>query len=214
MKPTALLGQACIYYQLLLKGEFGLSILSPHGLFCLFFAYFYILFQHNTFQAIFTTDGYRTYSLYAYDADALQWSVPTIRDPRAKYGHAVMGFTVPGHSYSDPRSATVSIARLDNVVDPNNKYLLPQSCDSGALYIYQLYDQNSIEGPRTQCLRWYHQQPPPRNWTTGLPPCPPLLRQAQSDARYRQSSKRLPRLCYLSTVPSAVGAGKPSCTSA
>ena len=164
--------------------------------------------QHNTFQAVLATDGYRSYAMYLYDSDAIQWSVPTIRDPRAKYGHAVMGYTSPGYHYTDSRSSSLSISRIDTIVDQRNAYLLQQVCPSGALYIFQLYDQNTIDGSRAQCLKWYSQQPEHQIWSADLIPCPPLLSQAESDSRFRTTSRKAPQLCFHNVVPTPQGAGK------
>lgn len=163
--------------------------------------------QSNTFQAILTTDGYRTHVIYLYDSDSLQWSGPSL-DPRAQSGQAVMGFNAPSRFYSDSRSGTGSIAQLGSVVDPSNQYLLMQSFLSGSAYVFKLYDDNSESGPRVQCLQWFARQPDPANWTSELLPCPPLLRQAENDPRFRISDRSSTHPCYTSVTPTSSGAGR------
>ena len=183
--------------------------------------YFYICIkfssfvQHNTFQAILVHDGLRSFALYAYDENSIQWSVPTTRDTRAEFGNAVVGFTAPNHHYSDPRSIESSIASIDDYPDIKNKDLLPQPCTYGAMYIFKLYDAMDITGPEVECKQWNLAEPDPMTWTRYLPPCPCYLTQAQSDGTFREvfhrSRTTIGFRCFQSVFPTQLGSGKYLC---
>ena len=171
--------------------------------------FFLVLPQHNTFQAILVNDGLRSFALYAYNENSIQWSVPATRDPRANFGNAVVGFTAPNHYFSDPRSASSSIDSIDNYPDSKNKDLLPQPCTYGAMYVFKLYDAVDITGSQVQCKQWSLAEPDPMTWTKYLPPCPCYLDQAESDGDFREVfHKSSTARCFQSVFPTELGSGE------
>ena len=169
----------------------------------------FILSQHNTFQAILVNDGLRSFALYAYNENSIQWSVPATRDPYAQLGNAVVGFTAPNHHFSDPRSASSSIESIDEYPDSTNKDLLPQPCTYGAMYIFKLYNTEDITGSHVQCQQWSLAEPDPMTWTQYLPPCPCYLDQAESDTGFQEVfNKPATVKCFQSITPIEGGSGK------
>ena len=158
-----------------------------------------------------TTDGLRSFAIYAYDANSIQWSSPLVYDVYARFDHAVVGYTSPSHSYNDPRSGTDVIKRIDTQHLAGSQHALKQSCAEGSLYIFKLYTSVDVTGSRAQCLSWYASQPDPATWTHRLPPCPCLLGQAQADSRFHILSSNQSRLCFQSVVPIAGGSSVKCC---
>ena len=154
-----------------------------------------------------TTDGLRSFALFAYDENSIQWSVPQTRDPRAKHGHAVVGFTSPDNFYTDPRSGTRAISFIDNYPDDRNQYILPQPCTYGAMYIFKLYKEEDLTGSSAKCMNWHATQPMPDTWMDLLPACPCDLDQALNDATFREVNYKS-QTCFQTVMPNEFGSGK------
>ncbi|XP_065180052.1 uncharacterized protein LOC135810490 [Sycon ciliatum] len=165
---------------------------------------------YNTFQGVLASDGLRSYAIYIYDPNSIQWSVPATLDPYAKFGHAVSGYSTPTRNHVDSRSGTFRIAHIDNRVNTSDPNLLP-SGSAGAMYVYKLYNANTFSGPRQRCLTWYASQPEPTTWLQHLDPCPCTLKQARADPRFEQLKKLLPRMCFQNSVPSVNGSSQECC---
>ncbi|XP_026577478.1 mucin-4 [Pseudonaja textilis] len=132
----------------------------------------------NTYQAILTTDGYRTYALFLYQDGGMQWDYTELSSP-----NVLIGYT-SGDGYF----------KNDNLMTrtPAEKYRPDRfqgyNTDVRGLWIYKL-DSWIRVNYRQRCLDWLSHETLPSAWNRNLPPCPCFLKQAMSDNRYTTSQK-------------------------
>ncbi|XP_032554285.1 mucin-4-like isoform X3 [Chiroxiphia lanceolata] len=152
-----------------------------------------------TYQAILTTDGFRSYILMLYQDRGMQWDYT-----RLAATNVLIGYTSgDGFYYNDDLSKR----------PPAVKYRPDQfrgyNTDLRGLWIYKLESRVGINY-RLKCLAWTGQQQEPRAWSQGLPTCPCSLQQGQQDPRFKSSrgGRWAARVSMLhSASPNQHGAG-------
>ncbi|XP_021250458.1 mucin-4 isoform X2 [Numida meleagris] len=132
--------------------------------------------QTNTYQAVLSTDGSRSFALLLYQDGGMRWDYT-----RLAARNALIGFS-SGDGYAQNSELTQE--------PPAVRYRPDQHCSSGTdvcgLWLFQLGSRIQVNY-RLQCLTWLQAQPPPSTWSTELPPCPCSRPQADLDPRYRRS---------------------------
>ncbi|NXW91425.1 MUC4 protein, partial [Alopecoenas beccarii] len=130
----------------------------------------------NTYQAVLTTDGNRSFALLLYQDGRMRWDYTELAA-----GNVLMGFS-SGDGYAQnneltekPPATPAQLCRSP-VAPP----------DVRGLWIYRL-DSLSRVNYRLRCLTWLDTQPAPDTWNSELPPCPCSGPQAELDPRYRRS---------------------------
>uniref|UniRef100_A0A8C8B2C3 MUC4 protein n=1 Tax=Otus sunia TaxID=257818 RepID=A0A8C8B2C3_9STRI len=119
--------------------------------------------QTNTYQAVLTTDGNRSFALLLYQDGGMRWDYAKLAA-----GNVLIGFSrCCEHVWLRFGAAGIS---------PNVR----------GLWIYRL-DTRSRVNYRLRCLVWLDAEPAPATWNAQLPPCPCSRPQAELDPRYRQS---------------------------
>ncbi|KAM6389153.1 uncharacterized protein J5M81_007836 [Pluvialis apricaria] len=132
----------------------------------------------NTYQAILTTDGFRSYVLMLYQEGGMQWDYT-----RLAATNVLIGYTSGDGFY-----------RNDDLTQrpPAAKYRPDQfrgyNTDLRGMWIYKLESRVGINY-RLKCLAWTGQQQNPRVWSQGLPACPCSLQQGQQDPRFKSSRR-------------------------
>ncbi|XP_066858161.1 mucin-4-like isoform X8 [Anser cygnoides] len=153
----------------------------------------------NTYQAVLTTDGFRSYVLLLYQDGGMRWDYSQL--PAA---NVLIGYTSGDGSYHN-----------DDLTQgpPAAKYRPDQfrgyNTDLRGLWLYKLESRVGINY-RLKCLAWTGQQQEPRTWSQDLPACPCSLQQGQQDPRFKSSrggwwSARVSML--HSASPNRYGAG-------
>ncbi|NXJ16621.1 MUC4 protein, partial [Odontophorus gujanensis] len=131
--------------------------------------------QTNTYQAVLSTDGSRSFALLLYQDGGMCWDYAGLaaRD-------ALIGF-----SSGDGYAQNSELTQEPPAVSPT---VLFSCCppDVRGLWLFRL-DSCGRLNYRLQCLMWLQEQPPPSTWSMELPPCPCSLPQAELDPRYRRS---------------------------
>ncbi|KAM6441980.1 mucin-4 [Liasis olivaceus] len=132
----------------------------------------------NTYQAILTTDGYRTYALFLYQDGGMQWDHTKLSAP-----NVLIGYTSGDGYFKNDDLMTKT---------PAEKYRPDhfQGCntDVRGLWIYKL-DSSIRVNYRQRCLDWISHEGSPSAWNRNLSPCPCSLQQGMSDIRYSRSKK-------------------------
>ncbi|XP_061493734.1 mucin-4 [Rhineura floridana] len=153
----------------------------------------------NTYQAILTTDGYRTYTLFLYQDGGMEWDYRKLTAT-----NVLIGWTSGDGYFKNDDLMTKT---------PAEKYRPDQiegyNTDVRGLWIYKL-DRRVRVNYRLRCLDWVSHEGQPSAWNKDLPPCPCSLQQGLSDDRYTRSRKGLldSRLTLLySSSPNKYGAG-------
>ncbi|XP_033004093.1 mucin-4 [Lacerta agilis] len=153
----------------------------------------------NTYQAILTTDGYRTYTLFLYQNGGMQWDYRRISP-----ANVLIGWTSGDGYFKNDDLITKT---------PAEKYRPDQTegYNTGVrgLWVYKL-DSRIRVNYRQRCLDWLSHERQPSAWNKDLPPCPCSLQQGLSDDRFSRSNKGLldSRLTMLySSAPNKFGAG-------
>ncbi|XP_029885092.1 mucin-4-like isoform X2 [Aquila chrysaetos chrysaetos] len=129
-----------------------------------------------TYQAVLTTDGFRSYVLMLYQEGGMQWDYT-----RLTATNVLIGYTSGDGFY-----------RNDDLTQrpPAAKYRPDQfrgyNTDLHGLWIYKLESRVRVNY-RLKCLAWTGQQQEPRVWSQGLPACPCSLQQGQQDPRFKSS---------------------------
>lgn len=129
-----------------------------------------------TYQAILTTDGFRSYVLMLYQEGGMRWDYT-----RLAATNVLIGYTSGDGFY-----------RNDDLTrrPPAAKYRPDQfrgyNTDLRGLWIYKLESRVGINY-RLKCLAWMGRQQEPRVWSQGLPACPCSLQQGQQDPRFKSS---------------------------
>ncbi|NWX09814.1 MUC4 protein, partial [Caloenas nicobarica] len=130
--------------------------------------------QTNTYQAVLTTDGNRSFALLLYQDGRMRWDYTGLAAD-----NVLMGFS-SGDGYAQNNELTQKPPAVNCAV----LRLLPP--DVRGLWIYRL-DSRSRVNYRLRCLTWLDTQPEPDTWNSKLPPCPCSGPQAELDPRYRRS---------------------------
>uniref|UniRef100_A0A8C0I9E9 MUC4 protein n=1 Tax=Bubo bubo TaxID=30461 RepID=A0A8C0I9E9_BUBBB len=128
--------------------------------------------QTNTYQAVLTTDGNRSFALLLYQDSGMRWDYAKLAA-----GNVLIGFS-SGDGYAQNNELTQK--------PPAVKYRPDQYSNVRGLWIYRL-DTRSRVNYRLQCLVWLDAEPAPATWNAQLPPCPCSRPQAELAPRYRQS---------------------------
>ncbi|XP_061308199.1 mucin-4-like isoform X3 [Pezoporus flaviventris] len=152
-----------------------------------------------TYQAVLTTDGFRSYVLMLYQDGGMQWDYT-----RLAATNVLIGYTSGDGFYHNDDLAQRP---------PAAKYRPDQfrgyNTDLRGLWIYKLESRVGINY-RLKCLAWTGRQQEPRAWSQGLPACPCSLQQGQQDPRFKSSRGGwwAARVSMLhSTSPNQHGAG-------
>ncbi|XP_064928906.1 mucin-4 isoform X3 [Columba livia] len=152
----------------------------------------------NTYQAVLTTDGNRSFALLLYQDGRMQWDYTELAA-----GNVLMGFS-SGDGYAQNNELSQEPRAVKYRPDQHSS----TGTDVRGLWIYRL-DNRSRVNYRLKCLTWLDTQPAPDTWNSKLPPCPCSGPQAELDPRYSRSrgpadaSMRMLR----TTSPSPAGAG-------
>ncbi|XP_030311680.1 mucin-4-like isoform X2 [Calypte anna] len=153
----------------------------------------------NTYQAVLTTDGFRSYVLMLYQEGGMGWDYT-----RLAATNVLIGYTSGDGSY-----------RNDDLTrrPPAEKYRPDQfrgyNSDLRGLWIYKLESRVGVNY-RMKCLAWTGQQQEPQMWSQDLPACPCSLQQGQQDPRFKSSRRGwwTARISMLhSSSPNQHGAG-------
>nr|XP_041573949.1 collagen alpha-1(I) chain [Taeniopygia guttata] len=142
-----------------------------------------------TYQAVLTTDGFRSYILMLYQDGGMQWDYTRLTST-----NVLIGYTSGDGFYHN-----------DDLIKrpPAAKYRPDQfrgyNTDLRGLWIYKL-ESRVGNNYRLKCLAWTGQQQEPRAWSQGLPTCPCSLQQGQQDPRFK-SSRGGKWTCYYLTLP-------------
>uniref|UniRef100_A0A803T9T3 NIDO domain-containing protein n=1 Tax=Anolis carolinensis TaxID=28377 RepID=A0A803T9T3_ANOCA len=140
----------------------------------------------NTYQAILTTDGYRTYTLFLYQAGGMQWDYTKLSSK-----NVLVGYTSGDGFFrnDDLMSQTPAVKyRPDRVPGYNTGVR--------GLWLYKL-DSRIRVNYRQRCLDWLSNEKQPVAWNKDLPPCPCSLSQGLSDGHFTPSKKGRQDLCML-----------------
>ncbi|XP_054690759.1 mucin-4-like isoform X2 [Grus americana] len=129
-----------------------------------------------TYQAVLTTDGFRSYVLMLYQEGGMRWDYT-----RLAATNVLIGYTSgDGFYHNDDLTQRPPAAkyRPDRFKGYNT--------DLRGLSIYKLESRVGINY-RLKCLAWTGWQQEPRTWSQGLPTCPCSLQQGQQDPRFKSS---------------------------
>ncbi|XP_074954469.1 mucin-4 [Phalacrocorax aristotelis] len=152
-----------------------------------------------TYQAILTTDGFRSYVLMLYQEGGMRWDYT-----RLTATNVLIGYTSgDGFYHNDDLTQRPPAAKYRP--DQFRGY----NTDLRGLWIYKLESRVRVNY-RLKCLAWTGRQQEPRVWSQGLPACPCSLQQGQQDLRFRSSRGGwwAARVSMLhSTSPNQHGAG-------
>ncbi|ELW50965.1 Mucin-4 [Tupaia chinensis] len=132
-------------------------------------------FGTNTYQAILSTDGSRSYALFLYQSGGMQWDVTQHPD-----GSVLMGFS-SGDGYFKNSPLIFQPVR--------EKYRPDQFLNSNSgLRGLQVYTLHRAERPnyRLQCLQWLQGTPWP-SWGWNQISCPCSWQQGRWDLRFQPS---------------------------
>ncbi|KAK9401505.1 mucin-4 [Crotalus adamanteus] len=132
----------------------------------------------NTYQAILTTDGYRTYALFLYQDGGMQWDYAKL-----PARNVLIGYT-SGDGYFKNDHLMMATAAEKYRPDRFQGY----NTDVRGLWVYKL-DSRIRVNYRQKCLDWLSHERFPSAWNRNLPPCPCSLQQGMSDSRYTTSQK-------------------------
>ncbi|OXB75648.1 UNVERIFIED_CONTAM: hypothetical protein H355_001292 [Colinus virginianus] len=130
----------------------------------------------NTYQAVLTTDGFRSYVLILYQDGGMQWDYTQLPATNALIGYT----SGDGYYRNDDLSQGSPAAKYRP--DRYRGY----NTDLRGLWLYKLESRVGINY-RLKCLAWTGQQQEPRAWSQDLPACPCSLQQGQQDPRFRSS---------------------------
>ncbi|XP_041323938.1 mucin-4-like [Pyrgilauda ruficollis] len=129
-----------------------------------------------TYQAVLTTDGFRSYVLMLYQDGGMQWDYTRLTSTNVLIGYT----SGDGFYHNDDLTKRPPAAKYRP--DQFRGY----NTDLRGLWIYKLESRVGINY-RLKCLAWTGQQQEPRAWSQGLPTCPCSLQQGQQDPRFKSS---------------------------
>lgn len=127
----------------------------------------------NTYQAILSTDGSRSYALFLYQSRGMRWDVT-----QGPYNRVLMGFS-SGDGYFENSPLTF---RPDVEKFRPDRFLNSKLGIRG-LQVYRLHRE---ERPnfRLRCLRWLESQPQQPSWGWRAISCPCSWQQGRRDFRF------------------------------
>ncbi|XP_056354248.1 mucin-4-like isoform X2 [Oenanthe melanoleuca] len=152
-----------------------------------------------TYQAVLTTDGFRSYILMLYQDGGMQWDYTRLTSTNVLIGYT----SGDGFYHNDDLTKRPPAAKYRP--DQFRGY----NTDLRGLWIYKLESRVGINY-WLKCLAWTGKQQEPRAWSQGLPTCPCSLQQGQQDPRFKSSrgGKWGARVSMLhSASPNQHGAG-------
>uniref|UniRef100_A0A8C9ETB9 MUC4 protein n=1 Tax=Pavo cristatus TaxID=9049 RepID=A0A8C9ETB9_PAVCR len=114
----------------------------------------------NTYQAVLSTDGSRSFALLLYQDGGMQWDYA-----RLAARDALIGFS-SGDGYAQNSELTKEPPAVRYRPDQHH------SSGTGTALGKTLNPLRSRVNYRLQCLTWLQAQPPPSTWSMELPPCP------------------------------------------
>ncbi|XP_039569745.1 mucin-4-like isoform X2 [Passer montanus] len=129
-----------------------------------------------TYQAVLTTDGFRSYILMLYQDGGMQWDYTRLTSPNVLIGYT----SGDGFYHNDDLTKRPPAAKYRP--DQFRGY----NTDLRGLWIYKLESRVGINY-RLKCLAWTGRQQEPQAWSHGLPTCPCSLQQGQQDPRFKSS---------------------------
>ncbi|TRZ18062.1 hypothetical protein HGM15179_009065 [Zosterops borbonicus] len=129
-----------------------------------------------TYQAVLTTDGFRSYILMLYQNGGMQWDYTRLTSTNVLIGYT----SGDGFYYNDDLTKRPPAAKYRP--DQFQGY----NTDLRGLWIYKL-ESRVGNNYWLKCLAWTGQQQEPRAWSQGLPSCPCSLQEGQRDPRFKSS---------------------------
>ncbi|XP_016156014.1 PREDICTED: mucin-4-like isoform X3 [Ficedula albicollis] len=129
-----------------------------------------------TYQAVLTTDGFRSYILMLYQDGGMQWDYTRLTSTNVLIGYT----SGDGFYHNDDLTKRPPAAKYRP--DQFRGY----NTDLRGLWIYKLESRVGINY-WLKCLAWTGKQQEPRAWSQGLPTCPCSLQQGQQDSRFKSS---------------------------
>ncbi|KAL2301212.1 hypothetical protein Nmel_011773, partial [Mimus melanotis] len=129
-----------------------------------------------TYQAVLTTDGFRSYILMLYQDGGMQWDYTKLTSTNVLIGYT----SGDGFYHNDDLTKRPPAAKYRP--DQFRGY----NTDLRGLWIYKLESRVGINY-WLKCLAWTGKQQEPRAWSQGLPTCPCSLQQGQQDPRFKSS---------------------------
>ncbi|KAM9127770.1 mucin-4 [Pangshura tecta] len=130
----------------------------------------------NTYQAVLTTDGIKSYVLILYQDGGMQWD------------YTKLGLTgvLMGYSSGDGFYRNDDLTRRPPAAKYRPDQFRGYNTDLRGLWIYSLASHVRVNY-RLRCLAWLSTQPDPAGWNKNLPSCPCSLRHGALDRHYRRS---------------------------
>ncbi|XP_046515770.1 mucin-4 isoform X1 [Equus quagga] len=134
-------------------------------------------FGTNTYQAILSTDGSRSYALFLYQSGGMQWDV-TQRPSNS----VLMGFSSgDGHYENSPLTLLPAWEKY------RPDQFLNSSLGVRGLQVYRLHREER-PNPRLRCLQWLKSQPQWPHWGWNQLSCPCSWWQGLQDLRFQPIS--------------------------
>ncbi|XP_044886961.1 mucin-4 isoform X2 [Mauremys mutica] len=130
----------------------------------------------NTYQAVLTTDGIKSYVLILYQDGGMQWD------------YTKLGLTsvLMGYSSGDGFYRNDDLTRRPPAAKYRPDQFRGYNTDLRGLWIYSLASHVRVNY-RLRCLAWLSTQQDPAGWNKDLPSCPCSLRHGALDRHYRRS---------------------------
>ncbi|KAL8188259.1 UNVERIFIED_CONTAM: hypothetical protein K2H54_064253, partial [Gekko kuhli] len=150
----------------------------------------------NTYQAIITTDGYKTFVLFLYQSGGMQWDYTKLTST-----NVLIGYT-SGDGYF----------KNDDMIKrtPAEKYRPDRwegfNTDVQGFWLYEV-NSRVWQNYRQMCLDWVDHEDQPSAWNKGLPSCPCSLEEAAADGRFARSRTDSDITMLSSSAPNQHGAG-------
>ncbi|XP_030431178.1 mucin-4 [Gopherus evgoodei] len=134
----------------------------------------------NTYQAVLTTDGIKSYVLILYQDGGMQWD------------YTKLGLTsvLMGYSSGDGFYRNDDLTRRPPAAKYRPDQFRGYNTDLRGLWIYSLASHVRVNY-RLRCLAWLSTQQDPASWNRDLPSCPCSLRHGALDRHYRWSRRGL-----------------------
>ncbi|KAF4796042.1 hypothetical protein TURU_086729 [Turdus rufiventris] len=142
-----------------------------------------------TYQAVLTTDGFRSYILMLYQDGGMQWDYTRLTSTNVLIGYT----SGDGFYHNDDLTKRPPAAKYRP--DQFRGY----NTDLRGLWIYKLESRVGINYG-LKCLAWTGKQQEPRAWSQGLPTCPCSLQQGQQDPRFKSSRGGKWTCCFLTLL--------------
>ncbi|XP_068020178.1 mucin-4-like isoform X3 [Melanerpes formicivorus] len=131
-----------------------------------------------TYQAVLTTDGFRSYILMLYQDGGMQWDYTKLAAT-----NVLIGYTSGDGFYRND-----DLSKRPPAVKYRPDQFRGYNTDLRGLWIYKLESRVGVNY-RLKCLAWTGRQQEPQMWSQGLPACPCSLQQGQQDPRFKSSRR-------------------------